>query len=331
MRRALTACVAFLIIGVIFCANPFLLSAQSYGERIDISTMTFPSTKVFAEVLNSQGTATVVWGYLKLPSGSAEHIPAVVLAHGCGGIARNTDGWVAELNRAGIATFVLDSFTGRGVKEICTGHQSVAQASRLVDVYRSLAMLATRPQIDPRRIALMGFSQGANVTLFAATLKFQRAWMPQGDYQFAAYLAFYPGCVLRLDHEDQVADRPIRVYHGSADDYTPLNQCARYVDRMRQAGKDVELTVYPGAYHAFDSPGPVEWHPALRNPTNCNLVELPDGRFVMEPGGRPYTPGAFGSDPCWSTGAHNGGNPDARRKAVQDVTAFLRQLFKLGQ
>ncbi len=154
--------------------------------------------------------------------------------------------------------------------------------------------------------------------------------MPPGDYQFAVYLAFYPGCFVRLYHEEEVADRPIRIYQGSADDWTPLYQCAAYVDRMRQAGKDVQLTVYPRADHGFDSSPPVDWDPSVRAPRTCHVIEQADGRWVVEPGDRPYVAGSFGTDPYWSRGAHSGGDPDARRKAVQGCHGISAATVQAG-
>jgi dienelactone hydrolase len=44
-----------------------------------------------------------------------DRLPAVVFVHGAGGIGFNYGMWAGELNKAGFATFVADSFTGRGI------------------------------------------------------------------------------------------------------------------------------------------------------------------------------------------------------------------------
>ena len=58
----------------------------------------------------------------------------------------------------------------------------------------------------------------------------------------------------RYQSDTEVADRPIRIFHGTPDDYNPVATCKAYVERLRRAGRDVQLTEYPNASHAFDNP-----------------------------------------------------------------------------
>src|SRR5712691_1909081 len=44
------------------------------------------------------------------------------------------------------------------------------------------------------------------------------------------------------------------VLSGLHDDYNPISVCKAYVERLRAAGRDVEVTEYPNAAHAFDNP-----------------------------------------------------------------------------
>ena len=86
--------------------------------------------------------------------------------------------------------------------------------------------------------------------------------------EFAAYILFYPDCATTFVSDTDVADRPIRVFGGTSDDYNPIALCKAYVERLKAAGRDVQLTEYPNASHAFDNPlGPVcrpPWLPMAR-------------------------------------------------------------------
>ena len=46
--------------------------------------------------------------------------------------------------------------------------------------------------------------------------------------------------------DDDVADSPIRIFHGAADDYVPVAPCRAYVERLRQHGKDAALLFTSG-------------------------------------------------------------------------------------
>jgi hypothetical protein len=61
-----------------------------------------------------EGKPTTIAGELRLPRLGTDRIPAVVIVHGSGGIMGNEDRWSRELNDMGVATFVLDGFTGAG-------------------------------------------------------------------------------------------------------------------------------------------------------------------------------------------------------------------------
>ncbi|MGI9166836.1 MAG: acetylxylan esterase [Pyrinomonadaceae bacterium] len=81
----------------------------------------------------------------------------------------------------------------------------------IVDSYRALSLLATHPRIDPKRIALMGFSRGGGVALYASLRRFQRLHGPAG-LEFAAYIPFYANCgITYLDDED-VTDSHLQLF-----------------------------------------------------------------------------------------------------------------------
>lgn len=306
-------------------AAPLITLRGGDTGTIHFSSMTLPPSQPFTT--SKDGTPATISAELSLPGKSAGRVPAVILAHGCSGVGALADRWVRELDRMGFASLVLDSFTGRGLKETCTGQQRINLASRIIDVYRARELLATHPRIDPARIALMGFSQGGGVVLLARHARFQKLWMAE-KLDFAAYLAFYPGCNRKLIDEKNVSDRPLRIFHGIADDWTPIDPCREYRERMRRLGKDVALFEYPDAYHAFDSPNlpPAILRSQVLNSSNCVSVERDDGRFRVfhrDTGRR-----ATADDPCVSRGATVGHNPFAYHKAIQDVKDFLLEIFR---
>jgi len=299
----------------------------SEGEitTLAIESLTFPPMVLPSFPPDGEAQPVTVTGYLTLPP-RAGRLPAVVLAHGCSGIRGNIPLWVDELASQGIATLVLDSFGPRRITEVCTGREFISYASRLVDAYRALAVLQAHPRIDAARIALMGFSHGGRLALWASYARFRERWQPPGSPGFAAYLPFYAPCgSLRLIGDADVGDKPLRLFSGTADDWTPIEACRQYVERLRAAHRDVALLEYPGAHHGFDNPqlpARSSYARAL-NIGRCAFVEQPDGRFFEESTGRPPT----WESPCIRRGATSGYSEAASRRAVEDVRTFLRTVF----
>jgi dienelactone hydrolase len=84
----------------------------------------------------------------------------------------------------------------------------------------------------------MGFSRGGQAALFASLNRFHQMWNKSGT-DFAAYISFYPDCMTTYISDTDVADKPIRIFHGTPDDYNPVAPCKRFVERLRAAGRDV--------------------------------------------------------------------------------------------
>lgn len=301
--------------------------AKIQSEPVSFSSLTFPGA-LFKPFLPpaEEGKPTRTSAILTLPPGEAR-FPAVVLVHGCGGVSPGQHAWAGAFSRLGIATLIVDSFRNRNVREICTGKQSVNVASVIADAYHALDFLAVHPHIDSSRIAILGASFGGRTALWTSNDRIQQRY-GKGSARFAAHLAFYPAsCYVTLADETNVSGAPIRVFHGTADDWIPIGPCRAYVDRLRQAGKDAALLEYAGARHSFDvsgSPAFRTWPEAI-NPANCALLEK-DGKVVDPATGNEWDLGAK----CVSRGASVGYDAEAHRKAVEDVQSFLKMLFRMN-
>jgi dienelactone hydrolase len=269
--------------------------------------------------------SAVIWGELTLPRTPSGRVPAVVLVHGSSGVGSNMPGWRGELTRMGVAAFIVDSFTGRGITETATDQSRLATSAMIVDAYRALALLATHPAIDRDRIAVMGFSKGGTVALYSSLTRFQRDRGPPG-LRFAAHLPFYPSCSIQLLDEDKVA-APIRIFHGAADDWTPIGPCREYVERVARSGVDARILALANAHHGFDVPSlPGSLYlPRVQNGSRCGVREETPGVFVEAATGQPVS----GRGPCVTLGATVGYHAQAHRAAIAGVKEFLTATFKL--
>ena len=273
---------------------------------------------------------TAIFGNLSLPKKATAPVPAMVIAHGSGGVSNEREFWWADhLNDMGVAAFVVDSFTPRGIRETATDQTQLSTAANVADALVALRLLVTHPRLDRQRIGIMGFSKGGQVALYTALEPFRRAVITD-QTRFAAHAPLYPACN-SWQASDQVTGAPMLMLLGGRDNYTPPEPCQEYAQWFKSKSTDVTVIVYPNAYHGFDSSrSPVHAKNVVTG-VGCNFnIDL--DRFVV-------TIRATGEDitrtvgsyarTCVGKGAMVGGDSEARRKSPEDVKAFLKKVFAL--
>ena len=312
-----------------------LMAAASAGPvgKIAFDSVTSNSRYELANA-SYDPKAVPVWSTLGLPAGGHAPYPAMVLAHGSGGIEpKDWERWVPLLNKMGVATFVVDSFTPRGIARTVDDQSQLDQSSNDADALFALKLLAADPRIDPARIGVMGFSRGGIVALETAVDRFRRA-VVKSDVKFAAHIAFYPGCGLRYwGSPSPLTGAPIMMALGELDNYTPARPCLAFADAMKAAGQDVEVHVYAGAQHDFDSLATrLVSHAGGTSGRDCRDREIDPvtWEFRMLDTGEKFTDVAAFSKAlgkCMVTGVRWGGNSAAARQAELDVQAFVTRVL----
>lgn len=252
-----------------------------------------------AETVRFPGKDLTLTGELFLPSGSGPH-PAVVALHGCSGLygksgrlaPRHAD-WAERLAAQGFIVLFPDSFGSRGAEAQCRTEDRVARPSRerVDDALAAKAFLQARPDVKKSAVSLLGWSNGGSTVLYTVRKGRSRG---EAESDFAAAIAFYPGCRTPLEGGRWQARLKLLILIGAADDWTPAAPCRELADTAAKAGEPVSIVVYPGAYHDFD-------HPNLPIHEQRGLAYTGDGR------GR----------------AHTGTDPTARADAIKRVPAFL--------
>ncbi len=267
------------------------------------------------------GREALLGGELRLPLNAPAKVPAVVLVHGSGGIGAGPDYWARALNEAGVAAFILDSFSGRGIVSTVEDQEQLNSLAMMVDAYRALDVLAAHPRIRADRIAVMGFSKGAVAAVYSAMDRFQAEY--GGKDRFAAHIGFYTPCNVAYEGDTKVGPAPIRLFHGISDDYVNIVPCRDYAARLKAAGADVTLTEYPDSQHGFDSPtsAALVAVPKAQSTRNCRLKEGQDGAMLNAATGQPYS---LRTDPCVAVGAHVGHNAAATEAARTAVLRFVQ-------
>jgi dienelactone hydrolase len=275
---------------------------------------------------DKNGLPVTITGELRLPQGTTGRVPVVIILHGAGGLVASNELWSRILNAMGVATFAIDSHSGRNLDNIGANQGSLGFFAYTLDAYRAQEMLAAHSRIDPGRIALMGTSRGGRGALYASLRRFRDTWGSGRD--FAAYIPLYAACESpSVIGEEDVSDRPIRQFHGGSDDVVSIAPCRTFYDRLRANDKDAQLTEFPNVWHLFDNPAvpPGPSAASIQTLRSCDVREERPGVLVNTVTRRPFT----WDDLCVENKTHVGYDEAAMRATHAAVRDLLRTIFRL--
>lgn len=332
MRRALSAYAAIAIVAGCLTACAATVPTGSLGGDAQ-GTVSFASvTPISAGDFLSHASGdhpAVIQGELTFPEEGPRVVPAVIILHGSSGVNPGERVWARRMNAQGYASFVVDSFTGRGIRNTERDQTQLSMTADIADAYAALRLLATDPRIDKHRIAVMGFSRGGVAALYSSLAPFQRV-ATDGKLHFAAHVAFYPSCGISYASA-RTDGAPIMMLVGGKDNYTPAAPCLAYADGLRATGAQVRVKVYPEAYHGFDRPTPLRRVAMATSARECRGVyDLDDRKFTMTRDGETLAGASAVAESrrCLTRGVTLGGDPQAQAQSPVDVAAFLKAAFQ---
>jgi predicted esterase len=203
------------------------------ANRTRLSARPHPATPTLRRGIHKLGLQRGRDGLLYVPATALDHptAPLVVTLHGAGGDAEGGLHFLtAAAETAGVILLSPES-RGRTWDVILEGF-----GPDVVFINQALAHVFNQHPIDPTRVALGGFSDGASYALSLG--------IPNGDL-FKDLIAFSPGF---MHVESQEGKPRIFVSHGVHDTVLPIERCSRtLVPRLRKAGYEVH-------YEEFDGP-----------------------------------------------------------------------------
>jgi predicted esterase len=157
--------------------------------------------------------------------------PLVLSLHGAGGNAQQGIGLLqAEADRRGFIVLAVES--RRATWDLLMG----GYGPDVEFLNRALARTFGLYAVDPQRVAVAGFSDGASYALSLG--------LTNGDV-FGSIIAFSPGF---MAPETQRGQPRIYISHGDRDSVLPIDRCSRRIVPQLQRGG------YAVRYHEFDGP-----------------------------------------------------------------------------
>jgi len=185
-------------------------------------------------------------GYLYKPKGESRY-PAVVLLHDVDGIHRIHIEWAKRLAAWGYVALVVDS------RERLDPGPTFSPMVMAQDAYGALKHLRSLTFVDSEKVAVMGWSYGANAIMSALKANPQQPSSPtrlftkELTYRFKAGITYYPLC----SPVETTMYVPLLIFVGDKDVQFALN-CDTFPKENRAGGEPYRITMYPGATHYFD-------------------------------------------------------------------------------
>jgi len=176
-----------------------------------------------------------------LPEAPDTPVPAVIALHGAGGDVSGMDLYASTLAAQGFAVYLLHYFdrTGTDSADKATIFRNFPLWMKTL--WDAISFVETQPQVDGRRIALLGFSLGAYLSLANAAI----------DPRVKAVVEFFGG----MPKEMNLFMRrlcPVLILHGEADPTIPVEEAYRLQKLLEKKGIPYEIKIYPGVGHGFE-------------------------------------------------------------------------------
>jgi dienelactone hydrolase len=276
-------------------------------------------------------------GELNLPPGDGP-FPAVILYHGHYH-PEDIEPWfnelVPRLLEANIATFVLDSFTGRKITNTAFFEARLSRAARLTDAFQALNFLAKLDEIDENRIGISGYSVGGTTAMLGANLRINETSLAKGR-NFAAILPVYPSCQARF-RKTELTGAPMLLLLAGDDDYSPSEFCEEYVEEVAAAGFNVKMQKYHGIQHGWINEKDSTDCEDCMTFKDCGLMYIEDnghesaldGEVTTLFGWQEYLDTLYRN--CGKIGVIFRASQEARRNTLDTTIKFFSEALKQGE
>ena len=186
--------------------------------------------------------SSAVRAYVARPAGAGPH-PTVIMIHEFWGLNIEMRDKADLLARAGYVVVAPDMFRGSSTSWIPRAiYQTLTtpQAQRNTDLDAVYAWLEQQPEVNPARVAVIGFCFGG-----ATSLRYS-LWNPK----LAATAIFYGSPISSAD-ELKSLPGPLLGVFGGADTSIPLTDVGAFETALITAGIPSTITIYPNQPHAF--------------------------------------------------------------------------------
>jgi dienelactone hydrolase len=205
------------------------------------------AAKVKTEIVEYKQGDVVLQGYLAYDESLTGKRPGILVVHDWLGLSEDTKMRAEMLAGLGYVAFAADIY-GKGVrpKNAQEAQAEVGKYYQDRTLWRARAragldLLASRPEVDPSRLGVMGYCFGGGTSLELA-----RSGAP-----VKGVVSFHGSLSTPTPEDARNIKGKVLVLHGADDPYVKQADVTAFMDEMRKGGVNWELVQYSGAVHAF--------------------------------------------------------------------------------
>jgi len=171
--------------------------------------------------------------------------PGLLLVHHGAGLEEHARKRATSFADLGFVVFACDMY-GPGVAGdrerilACLGELRNDPAKLCRRAQAGLDVLTAQPQVDGR-LAAIGYCFGGMTVL----------QMARGGVELAGVVSVHGSLATVVPARPGAIKSKLLVCHGALDPHVPMPHVTAFIDEMKQAGADWQLTMYGGAMHGF--------------------------------------------------------------------------------
>ena len=305
-------------------------------EGVDVAIPSASPVNYYQLITRPDGMPrTAIDGKLFLPASAVPPYAAVMVVPGQLGRRAIACATCPDPLRTRFATFLLDPFTARGVTSTVANQTQFSFAASAHDVLAAYRVLASRDDIDARRIGAQGHSRGGSAVLMAAGRCLADAVVGEGE-GLAAVLAAYPWCGQQFENPN-VGRTEVLVLMGDADEWCAPVQVQAQCHAIRLSGGKATMHLVPGAHHSYDRDTPLELIADASVAPGAPITYLADDGAMILPVASEPDPALVDRDAFLYSvksgqgrrGAHIGSAPGEAELFRRDMEEFWKRALEL--
>lgn len=221
------------------------------GVMVVAAAMALPAKgELVRQMVDYKDGDTQLAGYLVYQKDGPAKRPGVLVVHewvGLNDYAKRRADMLAEL---GYVAFALDMY-GKGVLA-----KDRTEAAELASRFKGKPIIRTRsaagldvlrrqPNVDPDRVAAIGYCFGGTTVLELA----------YSGAPLAGVVSFHGGLVAPKTDDYSRIQAKLLAYHGADDPFVPPAEVETWAKAVKEANTDWQLVAFGNTVHSFTNPG----------------------------------------------------------------------------